>query len=149
MQLASVRMWIWFSDSIPALVGFLQTLQSVFVSPELSSERDYVITHSVCSTVQCMYVVCMWYFAKLITVSTYIDVFPWDLDTIILGKSHTCDPNRCGVKGHLGVNDLWFKFFKKRSLYPHTSMYFHGTWTQWSLGRITHVTSTDFGSKVI
>ena len=24
----------------------------------------------------CTYVVCMWYFAKLITVSTYIDVFP-------------------------------------------------------------------------
>ena len=60
----------------------------LFVSPELSSERDYVITHSVCSTV-CMYVVCsmyvvcMWYFIKLITVSSYIDVFPWDLDTMI------------------------------------------------------------------
>ena len=24
-----------------------------------------------------------------------------------------------------------------------------GTWTQWSLGRVTHVTSTDVGSKVI
>ena len=61
----------------------------IFVSLELSSERDYLITHSVHSTVcmyvVCMYVVCMWYFAKLITVSTYIDVFPWDLDTIILG----------------------------------------------------------------
>ena len=34
----------------------------------------------------CMYVyVCMWYFAKLITVSTYIDVLSWDLDTMILG----------------------------------------------------------------
>ena len=32
---------------------------SVFVSPELSSERDYVITHSVCSmyVCMCMYVV--------------------------------------------------------------------------------------------
>ena len=54
-----------------------------------------------------MYVVI---FAKLITVSTYIDIFPWDLDTMILGHSHTCDLNRCGVKGHLGVNDRWFKF---------------------------------------
>ena len=35
----------------------------------------------------CMYgvCVCMWYFAKLITVSTYIDVLSWDLDTMILG----------------------------------------------------------------
>ena len=60
----------------------------VFVSPELCSERDYVITHSVRSMYAhvCMDVVCrMWYFAKLITVSTYIDVFPWDLDTMILG----------------------------------------------------------------
>ena len=35
------------------------------------------------------------------------------------------------------------------SLYPHTSMYSHGTWTQWSLGRVTRATSTDVGSKVI
>ena len=57
----------------------------IFVSPELSSVRDYVITHSVCMYVVCMYVyVCMWYFAKLITVSTYIDVLSWDLDTMIL-----------------------------------------------------------------
>ena len=88
--------------------------------------------------------------AKRFTVSTYFDVFSWDLDKMILGHSHTCDLNRCGVKGHLGVNDLWFKFFlQKRSLYPHTLMYFHGTWTQWSLGRVTHKTSTDVGSKVI
>ena len=26
----------------------------------------------------------------------------------------TCDLNRHGVKGHLGVNDLWFKFLEKR-----------------------------------
>ena len=50
---------------------------------------------------------------------SYIDVFPWDLDTMILGKSHTCDLNRHGVKGHLGVNDLCFKFFNKESLYPY------------------------------
>ena len=73
----------------------------------------------------------MWYFAKLVIISTYmyIDVFPWDLDTMILGLSHMCDHNRHEVKGHLGVNDLWFKFLK-RSLYPHTLMYFHETWTQ-------------------
>ena len=60
----------------------------IFVSPELSSVRDYVITHSVRSmyVVCSMYVcVCMWYFTKLITVSTYIDVLSWDLDTMILG----------------------------------------------------------------
>ena len=41
-----------------------------------------VITHSVRSMYVCsMYVV----FANLINVSPYIDVFPWDLDTMILG----------------------------------------------------------------
>ena len=35
------------------------------------------------------------------------------------------------------------------SLYPHTLMYSHRTWTQWSLGRVTHVTLTDVVSKVI
>ena len=63
-------------------------------------------------------------------------------------ESHM-QPNRCGVKCYLGVNDLWFMFLKKGSLYPHTLMFFHGTWTQWSLGRVTHVTSTDLGSKVM
>ena len=73
------------------------------VSPELCSERDYVITHSVRSMYVCMYVVC----------------------------SLLC-----------GILQNW-------SLYPHTLMYSHGTWTQWSLGRVTHVTSTIVGSKVI
>ena len=44
-----------------------------------------LILYVVCMYVyvgMCMYVVI---FAKLITVSTYIDVFPWDLDTMILG----------------------------------------------------------------
>ena len=36
---------------------------------------------------------------------------------------------------------------KNWSLYPHTLMYCHGTWTQWSLGRVTHVTSTDMGQR--
>ena len=40
-------------------------------------------------------------------------------------------------------------FWNKRSLYPHTLTCFHGTWTQWSLGRVTHVTSIEVGSKVI
>ena len=52
-----------------------------FVSPELCSETDYVITHSVGSMyVECsLYVCSTWYFAKFIIVSTYNDVFPWDL----------------------------------------------------------------------
>ena len=33
------------------------------------------------------------------------------------------------------------------SLYPHTLMYCHGTWTQWSLGRVTHVTSQTWGQR--
>ena len=55
--------------------------------PELCSERDYVITYSVRSmyVVCSMHVVCGIFFEKLITVSAYIDVFPWDLDTVILG----------------------------------------------------------------
>ena len=42
---------------------------------------------------------------------------------------------------------MWY--FTNWSLYPHTLMYSHGTWKQWSLGRVTHVTSADLGSKVI
>ena len=104
--------------------------KEIFVSPELCSERDYMITHSVCSmcVVCSMYVVIckidhyihihwcipmglghndpwveshmwplqMWgqrssrgqwplvqVFARRVTVSTYFDVFSWDLDTII------------------------------------------------------------------
>ena len=38
---------------------------------------------------------------------------------------------------------------KKGSLYKHTLTYFHGTLIKWSLGRVTHVTSTEVGSKVI
>ena len=29
-------------------------------------------------------------------------------------------------------------FLQKGSLYPHTLMYFHWTWTHWSLGRVTY-----------
>ena len=119
-------------------------------------------------------------FAKRVTVSTYFDVFSWDLDTMILGKSHICDVNSCGVKGHLGVNDLWFKFFaKKVTVYTcqrdillfivYCNISLHILWCifmglghndPWveqrditdcniSLGRATHKTSTDMGSKVI
>ena len=30
---------------------------------------------------------------------------------MILGLSHTCDLKKLVVKGHLGVNDLWFQVF--------------------------------------
>ena len=91
------------SDSIDLLFICKQHLLSyriVFVSPELSSVRDYVITHSVL----CMSVVC----------SMYVYV--------------------CGN-------------LQNWSLYPHTLMYSHETWTQWSLDRVTHVTSTDMGQR--
>ena len=71
------------------LLIFIPLPPPLFVSLELCSERDYVITHSVRSMYMYrVYVVCMWYFAKLITVSIYIDVFPWDLDTKILRVTH-------------------------------------------------------------
>ena len=68
---------VFFVCKIPLLTQ----RTSFFVSPELSSVRDYVITHSVRSI--CMYV-------------------------------YVC-----------GILQNW-------SLYPHTLMYCHGTWTQWS-----------------
>ena len=46
-----------------------------------------------------------------------------------------------GQRSSRGQWPLIQVFCKKRSLYPHTLMYFHGTWTQWSLGRVTHKTS--------
>ena len=48
------------------------------------------------------------------------------------------------------VNDLWFKFWKQRSPYPRTLMYFHelGYNDPW-VDRVTHVTSTELGSNVI
>ena len=40
---------------------------------------------------------CMWYIIKKkITVYVYFDVFPRDLDRVILGKSHMCDLIRTG-----------------------------------------------------
>ena len=130
---------------------------AIFVSPELSSKRDYVITHCVRS----MYVVCSVYVVLVCSMYVYVCAIlqNWSLYPHTLMYSHgtwtqgslghTCDLNRLGDKGHLGVHDLWFKFLKKRSLYPHTLTYFHGTWIKWSLGKVTHVTSTEVGSKVI
>ena len=43
---------------------------------------------------------------------------------------HTGDLNGSGVKGHLGVTDLWLKVLKRGSLYPHALMYFYSSWTQ-------------------
>ena len=47
---------------------------------------------------------------KKVTVSTYFDIFSWNLDKMILRQSHTCDLNRSGVKGHFGVIYLLVKF---------------------------------------
>ena len=55
---------------------------------------------------------------------------------------HVCMSVVCNKWHILQIANYW-------SLYPHTLMNSHGTWTQWSLGRVTHVTSTDMGSKVI
>ena len=44
-------------------------------------------------------------------------------------KSHTCDLNRSGVKGHLGSMTFGLRF-RKRSLYPYALMYL------WELGTI-------------
>ena len=55
-----------------------------FVSPERSSERDYVITDSVCSRAY-VYVVCVYVCGNFCKIDhCIIDVFPWDLDTMIL-----------------------------------------------------------------
>ena len=159
---------------------------AIFVSPELSSKRDYVITHCVRSmyVVCSVYVVCSMYvyvcvlfckidhcihihwcipmglghkdswvashmwpqqtggqrssggswplvqvFDKKVTVSTYFDIFSWNLDKMILRQSHTCDLNRSGIKGHLGVIDRLVKFFKN-SVTVSTFFYvYHGSWT--------------------
>ena len=40
---------------------------------------------------------------------------------------------------------MWY--LQNWSLYPLTLMYSHGTWTWWSLGRVTHMNLTDAGVK--
>ena len=57
------------------------------------------------------------------------DNYPW------VG-SHMWPQQTWGQRSSRGQWPL-FQVFEKGSLYPHTLMYFRGTWTQWSLGRIT------------
>ena len=64
-------------------------------------------------------------------------------------ESHMWPQQTWGQMSSRGQWPLVKGFEQKRSLYPHTLLYFHGTCTQWSLGSVTHVTSTDLGSKVI
>ena len=55
-----------------------------------------------------------------------------------------------GLKGYLRVIwviDLLVKRFWKIVTVSNTLMYFHGTWIQWSLGKVTHVTSAEMGVK--
>ena len=129
---------------------------AIFVLPELSSKRDYVITHCVRS----MYVACSVY-----VVCMYMCVLFCKIDHCI--HIHWCIPmdgtwtqGSLGSVTHVTSTDLGSKviwgsmtfgssFWKKRSLYPHTLTYFHGTWIKWSLGKVTHVTSTEVGSKVM
>ena len=81
-----------------------------------------------------------------VTVFTKFDVFSWNLETMIFGKSHTCDLNRLGVKGYPGVNDLCSKFLKKGHC-------MHILWNIFmGLGYndpwvVTHVTSTEVGQR--
>ena len=46
------------------------------------------------------------FFLKKVTVSTYFDIFSWDLDTVILRKIHTYDLNRSGVVENCNVFKL-------------------------------------------
>ena len=88
-------------------------------------------------------------FEKKVTVSTYFDVFSWDPRTQrSLGRVAHVTSTDLGQRSSRSQLPL-VQVFKKGSLYPHTLIYFHGTWIQWSLGRVTHVTSTEVGSKVI
>ena len=151
-----------------------------FVSPELCSEKDYVITHSVHS----MYIVCGIFFFKIdhcIHIHWCIPMGLGHNDPWV--ESHMWPQQTWGQrssKGHcihilwfifmgLGYNDPWreshmwpqqtwdqrssrgqwplVQVFEKRSLYPHTFMYFHEAWLQLSLGRVTHVTSKDLGQR--
>ena len=50
-------------------------------------------------------------------------------------ESHMWPRQKWG-QGSFGVIDLLVKIYEKWSLYPHTLMYLHGTWTQWYLGRV-------------
>ena len=117
------------TQSINSSFGGITSSGSLFVSPERSSERDYVILYVVCSMSMYVVIFCkidhciqihwcipmglghndpwveshiwpqqMWgqrssrgqwplvqVLVKRFTISTYFDVFSWDLDTMILG----------------------------------------------------------------
>ena len=103
----------------------------LFVSPELSSVRDYVITHSVRSmyVCMCMYVyVCMCMYVVICKIDHCIHIH-W---CIVMGLGHN-DP---WVESHMWPQQTWGQrssrgqwplvqiFCKKGSVYPHTLMYF-------------------------
>ena len=106
----------------------------IFVSPELSSVRDYVVTYSVRS----MYVVrsmCMYVVICKIDHCIHIH---W---CIVMGLGHN-DP---WVESHMWPQQTWGQrsmtfgssFWKKGSVYPHTLMYFqiwyyNGCKSMWS-----------------
>ena len=52
-------------------------------------------------------------------------------------ESHVCPQQMWGQRSSRGQWPL-VQVFLQKSLYPHNLMYFHGTWTQWSLGRVTY-----------
>ena len=114
---------------------FLSHLNSV-------QKETKVITHSICIMYR-MYVACMYVVICKIDHCIHIHwCFPMELghnDPWV--ESHMWPQQMWGQRSSR-VNDIWFKFLQKRSLYPHTLM-------QWCLGRVTHVTSTDVWSKVI
>ena len=127
---------------------------AIFVSPELSSKRDYVITHCVRS----MYVVCTKYVVYMYMCVLFCKIYHcihihW---CIPVGLGHK-DP---WVASHMWPQQTWdqrssrgpwplVQVFEKRSLYSHTLTYFHGTWIKWSFGKVTLVTSTEVASRVI
>ena len=127
---------------------------AIFVSPELSSKRDYVITHCVRS----MYVVCTKYMVCMYMCVLFCKIYHcihihW---CIPMGLGHK-DP---WVASHMWPQQTWgqrssrrpwplVQVFENKSLYSHTLTYFHGTWIKWSFGKVTLVTSTEVGSKVI
>ena len=63
-------------------------------------------------------------------------------------ESHMWPQQTWGQRSSRGQWPLLQVFGKKVTVSTYL-MYFCGTWTQWSLGRVTHLTSTDLGSKVI
>ena len=70
----------------------------IFVSPELSSVRDYVITHSVRSTSMCMYV-CMCMYVIICKIDHCIHIH-W---CIVMGLGHN-DP---WVESHMWPQQTW------------------------------------------